>query len=307
MAAHLERAIALRGDYALAHLNLGNVRREQGRLAEAVACYERALALSPNSPAARFNLANMLSEQQRFDAAAANYRQVLALEPNHAEAHGGLGAALSGARAAARGHHAISSGRLALKPDLAGAYEELAKAYMSAGNVAIRRLGRRPTPLELNETRCRQGPVRAMRDLCQFHLDPDGRFRKLVQRALVEAWAVPRELSGVCISLIKLDAADQRNDRARRSSYGPNGSPQRKFSNSPAMAALADDELLRSFWNAIPITDIGLERLIANVRYALLFALTAEDAKHCRSWMSACSIFAAPSRGSVLSISTCSR
>ena len=49
VATHLERAIALRGDYALAHLNLGNVRREQGRLADAAACYERAIAVEPES------------------------------------------------------------------------------------------------------------------------------------------------------------------------------------------------------------------------------------------------------------------
>src|SRR5579863_4479996 len=35
VAAHLERAVALRPDHALAQLNLGNVRREQGRLADA--------------------------------------------------------------------------------------------------------------------------------------------------------------------------------------------------------------------------------------------------------------------------------
>ena len=49
VATHLERAVALRADHALAHLNLGNVRREQGRLADAVACYERAIAVSAKS------------------------------------------------------------------------------------------------------------------------------------------------------------------------------------------------------------------------------------------------------------------
>src|SRR6202035_3269252 len=94
VATHLERAIALRGDYALAHLNLGNVRREQGRLADAAACYERAIAVSPHLAVAHFNLANVLSEQGRPDAAVAQYNQVLAVDPNHAETHGNLGTAL---------------------------------------------------------------------------------------------------------------------------------------------------------------------------------------------------------------------
>ena len=42
---------------------------------------------------------------------------------------------------------------------------------------------------------------------------------------------------------------------------------------------LADDELLRSVLECDQITDLGLERLIANVRHALLYAVTAEDAK----------------------------
>ena len=278
VAAHLERAIALRGDYVLAHLNLGNVRREQGRLAEAVACYERALALAPNSPAARFNLANMLAEQQRFDAAAANYRQVLALEPNHAEAHCRLGAALS-----AQGHprDAIPhiERALSLKPDLAGAHEELATAYISAGNVQSAVLAAAHA-LELNETAEGQALFAQCVILANFANDADGRFRKLVRRALVEAWAVPRELSGVCISLIKLDSRVTEMI-ARANEAWPARLPAQELLNSPAMAALADDVLLHDLLQCDPVTDIGLERLITNVRYALLSAFAAKDAKDC--------------------------
>ncbi|MGA7429795.1 MAG: tetratricopeptide repeat protein [Xanthobacteraceae bacterium] len=278
VAAHLERAIALRGDYVLAHLNLGNVRREQGRLAEAVACYERALALAPNSPAARFNLANMLAEQQRFDAAAANYRQVLALEPNHAEAHCRLGAALS-----AQGHprDAIPhiERALSLKPDLAGAHEELATAYISAGNVQSAVLAAAHA-LELNETAEGQALFAQCVILANFANDAYGRFRKLVRRALVEAWAVPRELSGVCISLIKLDSRVTEMI-ARANEAWPARLPAQELLNSPAMAALADDVLLHDLLQYDPVTDIGLERLITNVRYALLSAFAAKDAKDC--------------------------
>jgi tetratricopeptide (TPR) repeat protein/SAM-dependent methyltransferase len=278
VAAHLERAIALRGDYVLAHLNLGNVRREQGRLAEAVACYERALALAPNSPAARFNLANMLAEQQRFDAAAANYRQILALEPNHAEAHCRLGAALS-----AQGHprDAIPhiERALSLKPDLAGAHEELATAYISAGNVQSAVLAA-ARALELNETAEGQTLFAQCVILANFANDADGRFRKLVRRALVEAWAVPRELSGVCTSLIKLDSGV--TEMIARANEGwPARLPAQELLDSPAMAALADDALLHDLLQCDPVTDIGLERLITNVRYALLSAFAAKDAKDC--------------------------
>ena len=274
--AHLERAIALRGDHVLAHLNLGNVRREQGRLAEAVACYERALALAPNSAAVRLNLANMLSEQRRFDAAAAIYRQVLALEPNHAEAHCRLGAALS-----AQGHPRDAvpyiERAISLKPDLAGAHEELATAYLSAGNVRSALLAA-ARALELNETPEGQALFAQCMILANFTNDADGRFRKLVRRALVEAWAVPRELSGVCISLIKLDTRVTEMI-ARANAAWPGRLPAQELPDSPAMAALADDALLHDLLQCDPVTDIGLERLITNIRYALLRAFAAKDSE----------------------------
>ncbi len=276
VAANLERAIEIRGDYALAHLNLGNVRREQGRLAEAIACYERALALAPNSPAARFNLANMLAEQRRWDAAAANYRQVLALEPNHAEAHVRLGAALS---AEGRPREAIPhiERALSLRPDLAGAYEELAKAHMSAGDVQSAVLAA-VRALELNETAEGKALFAQCITFANFTTDIDGRFRNLVRRALAEAWSVPRELSGVCISLIKLDSRVS-GMIARADTAWPARLPAEEILDTPELSALADDELLHSLLECDPVTDIGLERLITNVRHALLGRVALQEAQ----------------------------
>ncbi|HUC52116.1 MAG TPA: tetratricopeptide repeat protein [Xanthobacteraceae bacterium] len=275
VAAHLERAIALRGDYALAHVNLGNVRREQGRLAEAIACYERALALSPNSPAPRFNLANMLSEQGRLDAAAANYRQVLALVPNHAEALVGLGV-VNLAQGQPREAITAIERAIAINPNLPGALEELAKAYISAGDVqsAISTAAR---AVELNETENGKALFAQSAIFADFTSDPNGRFRKLMRRALLEAWAVPRDLSRACISLIRLDPViSEMIGRADR--LWPTRLAAKDLLESAEIARLFDDDLLRDVLECDPVTDIGLERLIANVRHALLYGLT-EDPK----------------------------
>ena len=274
--AHLQRAIALRSDYALAHLNLGNVRREQGQLPEAIACYERALAAAPNSAAARFNLANMLAEQHRFDAAAANYRQTLAFEPSHAEAHSGLGVALL-----ALGHprEAIPhiERALSLKPDLAGSHEELAKAYMSAGDVESAVLAA-ARALELNETESGKALFAQCMMSAHFTQDADGRFRKLAGRALVEGWIGPRELAAVCISLVKLDGRVS-NMIARANAVWPQRLPADEIFGTLALSSLAEDDLLCNLLECSPITDIGLERLITNVRHALLDAVTATNLK----------------------------
>lgn len=266
VAAHLERAIELRSDHALAHLNLGNVRRQQGRLADAVACYERASALSPNSAAARSNLANVLAEQGQWDAAIVHYRAALALAPNLADTHGRLGAALM---AQGKTSEAIPhlERALALNPNLLGAIEVLGKAYLSVGKPELA-LYPASRALELNETEERKAFFAYCSRFVRFTAD-DNRYRKLVLRALSEGWARPRALTGVCISFIKLDSGV--NDCiARANASWSLRLPAAELIDSPVMAALSRDELLYRLLECDPVTDVGLERLLTNVRHAML-------------------------------------
>jgi SAM-dependent methyltransferase len=95
----------------------------------------------------------------------------------------------------------------------------------------------------------------------------------------VEAWTAPRELSRTGISLIKLDPRiSEMIGRADR--LWPERLAAKDILEPSRIGLLAEDELLRGVLECDPITDLGLERLIANVRYALLCAVTAEDAKH---------------------------
>ena len=66
----IARPIALKPDYAEAHMNLGNAVREQGKPDVALACYERVIALNPRSVQAHYNRANVLAERTRLDEAA---------------------------------------------------------------------------------------------------------------------------------------------------------------------------------------------------------------------------------------------
>jgi tetratricopeptide (TPR) repeat protein/SAM-dependent methyltransferase len=241
VATHLERAIALRGDFALAHLNLGNIRREQGRTADAIACYERAVASGPNLIPARFNLANILAELGRWDAAIARFNDVLALDQNHAGAYGGL-----------------------------------AKAAVAAGDLKLAVLAA-SRALELSESPQTKALFAQCVSQVQFTSDNDGRFRKLVLRALTENWDRPRKLTNACISLIKLDpvisAAIARVDAA-----GPARLSIDELFGTSGLAALSRDELLCRLLESDAITDVGLERLLTNVRYVLLTAVAANAA-----------------------------
>jgi tetratricopeptide (TPR) repeat protein len=82
-----ERALALAPAHAGAHVNLGCLDHEAGRLADAEAHYRAALAVRSDDATARFDLAVVLEDQQRFDAARAVYEACLADEASCAEAH----------------------------------------------------------------------------------------------------------------------------------------------------------------------------------------------------------------------------
>ncbi|MCC6271369.1 MAG: tetratricopeptide repeat protein, partial [Microbacteriaceae bacterium] len=79
---------------SMAHHNLGNVLREQGRLAEASLEFRTVLQIDGRDNHARLNLANVLSEQGRFQDALQQYRQILQTEPRHVSARYNLGNAL---------------------------------------------------------------------------------------------------------------------------------------------------------------------------------------------------------------------
>jgi len=202
-----------------------------------------------------------------WDAAIACYNQVLAAEPNHAEAHGGLGSALTDL---GRPRDAIAhlERAIALRPDLAGAYESIAKAYFSAGEMQLALLAV-SRALALNETVRGKMLFAQCVMLVQFSVDDSGRFRQLARRALEEGWGAPRDLAFPCLSLIKLNGAVS-SAVARVNAAWPARFSTDELFGASGLTGLADDILLSSLLASNPITDLGLERLLTNVRSIVL-------------------------------------
>jgi SAM-dependent methyltransferase len=200
------------------------------------------------------------------------YRELLAVAPLHAEAHGRLGAVLmrQGKMAEAVSHieHALS-----LRPDMFEAYANLCQAYMWTGQ-RDRAIEAACRSLELRETPQSKAMFAQCVGFARFAAD-NGRYRKFVLRALVEGWVRPRELAGVSISLIKLRGA-VKESIARAEAASPRRLPPDELFAGAGMTALARDELLCRLLECDPITDIGLERLLTNVRGAMLSAAHAE-------------------------------
>jgi serine/threonine protein kinase/Tfp pilus assembly protein PilF len=88
-----QAAVALRGEHAMAHNNLGHVLMERGAFDEATAAIRKAIGLVPRYAGFHYNLGLTLDRQGKLEEAIAAYRQALDLNPNYADAHNNLGAA----------------------------------------------------------------------------------------------------------------------------------------------------------------------------------------------------------------------
>ncbi|MGH8229975.1 MAG: tetratricopeptide repeat protein, partial [Steroidobacteraceae bacterium] len=79
---------------AVAQINHGNVLRDLGQSANALACYQRAIALAPDDPDAHYNLGLALSDLRRLGEALASFERAIALESDYAEAYANRGVIL---------------------------------------------------------------------------------------------------------------------------------------------------------------------------------------------------------------------
>ncbi len=125
-----EEAIRHAPDLAAAHNNLGLVRLDLERPAEARAALEAAVALDPAYGRAHYNLGNALLQLDEPAAAEASLRRAVALVPGHVHAWTALGVAL-GAQQRFDEAHACLARALALAPDDA-------KVHLNLGHVLVR-------------------------------------------------------------------------------------------------------------------------------------------------------------------------
>jgi SAM-dependent methyltransferase len=188
-----------------------------------------------------------------------------------AETHRMLGAELMAQNKAGEAIHHFEH-VIALKPNLPDAYEDLAKACLAAGHLKLA-IGAARRALALQETAQTKTLFAQCAREARFTAD-DGRIRKLMVRALSETWDRPRELAAACISLIKLDTVVN-GFIARANASWPARLPAAELLD--LSIALSRDQLLCRLLEVTPITDVGLERLLTNVRLAMLTTSTVDN------------------------------
>ncbi len=70
-----------------AYNGLGDARRDQKKLEEAIACYQKAIGLDPKYVLAHQGLGNILRVQKKLDEAIACYKKAIELDPEYAPTH----------------------------------------------------------------------------------------------------------------------------------------------------------------------------------------------------------------------------
>jgi tetratricopeptide (TPR) repeat protein len=121
------------GCWLAAH-NLGGLRLDTGRFAEAVPYYEQALRARPGLTEAWNNLGGVLQRLGRREEAIARFQEAVRQAPDDPDYHRNLGGALA---SAGRLDEAVGELRLAveLKPDSAELHRLLAQAFFESGRL----------------------------------------------------------------------------------------------------------------------------------------------------------------------------
>jgi Flp pilus assembly protein TadD/cytochrome c5 len=90
---HFQKTLALRGDVAQAHYNLGTAMTLARKFDEAVYEYQRAIRIDPGYANAHNNLGNVFLAQKKYDEAIREFTEVVRLQPNSSAAMKNLEAA----------------------------------------------------------------------------------------------------------------------------------------------------------------------------------------------------------------------
>ncbi|MBI2190729.1 MAG: tetratricopeptide repeat protein [Planctomycetes bacterium] len=144
-----EHTIAVTEGNAVAHMNLGNVLIQKGRIEEALKHHEEAVRIRPDSAGARTNLGAVLALLKRDRDAVEHYHRALEISPNYADAHYNLGLSLMNLGNLEEAvTHVLETVRL--RPDFPEAWNSLSSARLKQGRpevaleAALSALERRP-------------------------------------------------------------------------------------------------------------------------------------------------------------------
>ncbi len=277
----LKRAIAFLPRDAALHDSLGLLLGKTGRLPEAEVHFRDALRIAPQRHETAANLGNLLARSSRFADAEAMFRTAASLAPQEAKYPLQIGRALLAQRRDARPSfmQAAELGRSALKS--ADTSQQTSRSFNEPYYDALSHLA----ALAFTEGRpeealshLQEAVVKGAGDVAQVQFancfcatpftGPRPYLKPLLARALAEAWIMSADLVRAATRLLLLEPSIQ---AMLRRSAEPDATAGGLLSDSHARDAVADP-LLLAILNEGIVTDFSLERLLTEMRAALLRA-----------------------------------
>lgn len=130
-------AIQVTANNSIAHNNLGNSLRRNGKLKEAIPHYAAAVRIDPNYATAHTNLASTLKQLGKFEEAIEHYNAALRIRPNSARARNGLRNALNTQGKAGEYSSRSSKAMSPKKRDPAATLTKMGDALMKKGRLKL--------------------------------------------------------------------------------------------------------------------------------------------------------------------------
>lgn len=226
---------------------LGILAHQSGHSADGIDLLKKAIASDKRNAELHYNLARMLADSGHHQEAIRYIRKALVLQPNYPGAHNNLAALL----------FLHGQGTEALKVVVQGLQLGVTPDLKSTFVMVLRSLDPSSTKFD--------------RSVIQF-----------LNRALVEAWCRPRDLSkGVSELLMRIPAFGRSFERLAM----PSASRLDDLFNADELASIGADGLLHALLVTCPIADIALERVLTAIRTALLDEISNGKLEGFDAWL----------------------
>jgi tetratricopeptide (TPR) repeat protein/ubiquinone/menaquinone biosynthesis C-methylase UbiE len=257
-----KQAIKIKPDFAGAYYNMGNALSDEGNSDAAIDCFKQAININPDYAVAYLTMGLALKDKGALDAAIDSYKQALRINPDHAETYLNMGVAL---RVKDDLDAAIDSYKQALriKPDYAEVYNNMGIALKWKGDLGAAILSyQRALKIKPDYAEAYYNMSIALRGV--VFTEPKSGLMQIILSLLDQRTTCrPNEIALTAISLLKLDPTLE--ELLEKHSLGT-----LKQTLQETILTLAELPLLLKLMSVCPIADLELERILVDIRSALL-------------------------------------
>ncbi|WP_443636748.1 tetratricopeptide repeat protein [Candidatus Njordibacter sp. Uisw_058] len=259
---NFKQALKIKPDNAEVYYHIGNALNAQGDLEAAINSYKYALKIKPDFADVYYNMSASLQGKGDLEAAIDSYHKALKIKPDFAEAYNNMGAVLQDQGDV---QAAIDSYQQALKinPDYAEAYNNMGAVLQNQGDqqAAIDSY-QKALKIKSDYADAYNNMGNALKGIV-FNKPNSGLMEIIVSLLDKRTSCRPRDIAEAAISLLKIEPILK--ELLEKNSLGTVSQ-----SVQETISTLAELPLLLKLMSVCPIADLELERVLVNIRLALL-------------------------------------